>query len=149
MAEPADRVVIVGAGGTAESAPRYLAAPPNAARIVGFVDDHNFTFGEIEHGRPILGSIEDLEVIHARTWFNESFVVEKLTDDRMAESFKIVIRHQIGVRRFSIDLSEVVQASPSRSALSPFFSLARITAAIDFVQVKLISGRRNVSAGSI
>lgn len=111
MAAPADRVLIVGAGPLAESAVRYLASASDRVRIVGFVDDDNFKFGKVVHGRPILGSIDDLEVILARTWFNQILIAtEALPDERMAALSNLASSRRIAVRRFAIGLSEVISA---------------------------------------
>ncbi|MGA2412115.1 MAG: hypothetical protein ABSG46_17255 [Candidatus Binataceae bacterium] len=106
MASSADRVLIAGAGSLAETAARFLVSVPNQIRIVGFVDDDNFKFGKMVHGRPVLGSIDDLEVIFTRTWFNQILIAtEALSDDRMMALANIAARHQIQIRRFSIGLT--------------------------------------------
>jgi UDP-GlcNAc:undecaprenyl-phosphate GlcNAc-1-phosphate transferase len=111
MAAPTDRVLIVGAGALAESAVRYLASGLDRVGIVGFVDDDNFKFGKVVHGRPILGSIDDLEVILTRTWFNQILIAtEGLPEERMAAVWELATRHRIAVRRFAIGLSEMVSA---------------------------------------
>jgi UDP-GlcNAc:undecaprenyl-phosphate GlcNAc-1-phosphate transferase len=114
MASPADRVLIVGAGSLAESAARYLASASDHIGIVGFVDDDNFKFGKVVHGRPILGSIDDLEVILARTWFNQILIAkEDLPETQMAAVWEMANGHQIVVRRFSMGLSEMVPVAAS------------------------------------
>jgi UDP-GlcNAc:undecaprenyl-phosphate GlcNAc-1-phosphate transferase len=131
MAEPADRVLIVGAGALAESAVRYLASIPAPARIIGFVDDDNFKFGKVVHGRPIMGSTYDLEAIHTRTWFNQILVAaEDLPGDRMAWLSEMAARHQITIRRFSIGLSEMTNA-PAAPAPAAMPQLAGRPAAMD------------------
>jgi UDP-GlcNAc:undecaprenyl-phosphate/decaprenyl-phosphate GlcNAc-1-phosphate transferase len=111
IVEPANRVLIVGAGLTAESAARYLASALEPLRVIGFVDDDNFKFGKFFHGRPILGSIADLEEIFARNRFNQILVAaDNLPTDQIAEVWKMATLHQIAVRRFSIDLSEMAAA---------------------------------------
>ena len=113
MAAPTDRMLIVGAGALAESAVRYLASGSDRVRIIGFVDDDNFKFGKVVHGRPILGSIDDLEVILARTWFNQILIAtEGLPEERMAAVWELATRHRIAVHRFAIGLSEMVSAPP-------------------------------------
>jgi UDP-GlcNAc:undecaprenyl-phosphate GlcNAc-1-phosphate transferase len=135
MAAPADRVLIVGAGLLAETAVRYLASGSDRVGIVGFVDDDNFKLGKVVHGRPILGSVDDLEVILARTWFNQILIAaEGLPEERMAAVWKLATRHQIAVRRFAIGLSEMVSLPADgieRSSAIP--SLAGRPAAMDRV----------------
>lgn len=130
MADPADRILIVGAGPLAENAVRYLASLP--VRIIGFVDDDNFKFGKVVHGRPILGSTYDLEAIFTRTWFNQILVAaEDLRDDRMAWLLRIAARHNIVIRRFTIGLSEMApQVLPMAESVPP---LAGRPAVIDRV----------------
>jgi FlaA1/EpsC-like NDP-sugar epimerase len=106
---------------------------PASVRIIGFVDDDNFKFGKVVHGRPILGSTYDLEAIHTRTWFNQILVAaEDLPDDRMAWLAEMAARHQIALRRFSIGLSEMA-APPSPSAPSGVSSLVGRPAAMNRV----------------
>ena len=113
MASPAGRVLIVGAGALAEAAARYLASAPGSVRVIGFADDDHFKFGKVVHGRPVLGAIDDLEVILARTWFNHILIAtESLTDDRAALLWELATRHAITIRRFSIGLSEVGAMPP-------------------------------------
>ena len=101
IAASADRVLIVGAGALAETAVHYLASAPGQIRIIGFVDDDNFKFGKVVHGRPILGSIDDLEAILARTWFNHIlFAAESLAADRVTLLWGMAARHQITIRHF-------------------------------------------------
>jgi len=135
MAVPSDRVLIVGAGALAESAVRYLASGSGRLGIVGFVDDDSFKFGKVVHGRPILGSIDDLEVILARTWFNQILVAaEGLPEERMAAVWELAKRHQIAVRRFAIGLSEIVSVpSGGIGQSAPIPSLAVRPAAMDRV----------------
>jgi UDP-GlcNAc:undecaprenyl-phosphate GlcNAc-1-phosphate transferase len=126
MAAPVDRVLIVGAGALAESAVRYLASGSNRVGIVGFVDDDNFKLGKVVHGRPILGSVDDLEVILTRTWFNQILIAaEGLPEQRMAAIWELATRHQIAVRRFAIGLSEMVSVpSGGMEHSAPIPSLA-------------------------
>lgn len=114
MAASTDRVLIVGAGALAVSAAEYLASAPGQIRIIGFVDDDNFKFGKMVHGRPVLGSIDDLEVILARTGFNQIlFAAEALGADRVASLWDLATRHKITVSRFSIGMSEMAEISPA------------------------------------
>lgn len=134
MVKPADRVMIVGAGVTAESAARYLAAAPEATRVIGFVDDDDFKFGKVVHGRPVLGSIEDLEVILARFGFNQILIAARdLPDDRIAKVWEMAIRHQIAVRRFSIGLSEMVTPAAGAERPATILPLTLKPAAVDHV----------------
>jgi UDP-GlcNAc:undecaprenyl-phosphate GlcNAc-1-phosphate transferase len=134
MADHADRILIIGAGGLAESAARYLVTLPSSVRIIGFVDDDNFKFGKVVHGRPILGSTYDLEAIHTRTWFNQILVAaEDLPDDRMAWLTEMAARHQIALRRFSIGLTEMSASPPPPSAPATVAALAGRPAAMNRV----------------
>jgi FlaA1/EpsC-like NDP-sugar epimerase len=101
-----DRVLIAGADSLAEMAARYLTSI--RIRIVGFVDDDNFKFGKMVHGRPVLGSFDDLDVILARTWFNQILIAtEGLANDRTTALLDIAARHQIPIRLFSIGMREM------------------------------------------
>jgi UDP-GlcNAc:undecaprenyl-phosphate/decaprenyl-phosphate GlcNAc-1-phosphate transferase len=132
MAEPADRVLIIGAGPLAESAARYLASVAGPVRLIGFADDDNFKFGKVVHGRPVLGSTNDLEAILTRTWFNQILIAsEELPGDRMAWLSEMAARHQIAIRRFTIGMSEMLAVSPDAGSAS--LSLAGRPAAVDRV----------------
>ncbi len=114
MASSVDRVLIVGAGALAVAAAEYLASAPGQIRVIGFVDDDNFKFGKMVHGRPVLGSIDDLEVILARTRFNQIlFASESLASDRIAVLGDLATRHEIAIRRFSIGMSEMAEILPA------------------------------------
>jgi UDP-GlcNAc:undecaprenyl-phosphate/decaprenyl-phosphate GlcNAc-1-phosphate transferase len=113
MAASTDRVLIVGAGALGVTAAEYLASAPGQIRVIGFVDDDNFKSGKLVHGRPVLGSINDLEVILARTWFNQIlFAAESLGADRVALLWDLATRRKITIRHFSIGMSEVEAISP-------------------------------------
>jgi FlaA1/EpsC-like NDP-sugar epimerase len=113
-------VLIVGAGALADTAARYLASGPNSIRIIGFVDDDNFMFGKVVHGRPVLGSIDDLETILTRTWFNQILLAtESLADDRAALLWNLATRHKLTIRRFSIGMSEMGTVAPATEEQEP------------------------------
>ncbi|MGA2411469.1 MAG: hypothetical protein ABSG46_13910 [Candidatus Binataceae bacterium] len=120
MASADERVLIVGAGALADTAARYLASGPNSIRIIGFVDDDNFMFGKVVHGRPVLGSIDDLETILTRTWFNQILLAtESLADDRAALLWNLATRHKLTIRRFSIGMSEMGTVAPATEEQEP------------------------------
>jgi FlaA1/EpsC-like NDP-sugar epimerase len=80
-------------------------------RLVGFADDDGFKLGKLVHGRSVLGSLDDLEKIHAATGFNQILVAaETFAPERMRLVLSFANLHHVAVRKFSIKLSEVVLA---------------------------------------
>ena len=125
LLEPAsERVLIVGIGELGEAAARYIASlRSQSLRLVGFADDDGFKLGKVVHGRPVLGSLDDLEKIHAASQFNQILVAtETLAADRMRLVLAFANLHHVAVRKFSIKLSEVEpagEAAGQNSAAGP------------------------------
>jgi len=68
------RVLIVGAGGTAEKISREMVANPAHYTLVGFLDDDPSKKGRTIHGKPVLGLIEDLGTAVDRLEVGEIFI---------------------------------------------------------------------------
>jgi UDP-GlcNAc:undecaprenyl-phosphate GlcNAc-1-phosphate transferase len=107
LAGPDLRVIVVGAGTLAENAVNYIASMTPAMCLIGFVDDDRFKLGKLVHGRPVLGSSFDLEVLFHRTRFNQVVIAcDQLSNDQVRVLSELAVRHHIMIRRFSIGMSE-------------------------------------------
>lgn len=109
IANPGERVLIVGAGEVAEAAARYITSGRNPnVRLVGFVDDDNFKLGKRVHGYRVLGAIRDLENVYAASGFNQLLVADDSIERApMAALWAFAIRYRLPVRRFSIRINEI------------------------------------------
>jgi UDP-GlcNAc:undecaprenyl-phosphate/decaprenyl-phosphate GlcNAc-1-phosphate transferase len=109
LAEPDERVLIVGAGELAEAAARYLTS--NRSRhfkLIGFVDDDSFTLGKLVHGRRVLGTLDDLTHIYGTRPFSQVLVAaERIPEDRMNLLRQFAAGRPLSVRRFTIRLNEL------------------------------------------
>jgi UDP-GlcNAc:undecaprenyl-phosphate GlcNAc-1-phosphate transferase len=109
LAEPDERVLIVGAGELAEAAARYLTS--NRSRhfkLIGFVDDDSFTLGKLVHGRRVLGTLDDLTHIYGTRPFSQVLVAaERIPEDRMNLLRQFAVGRPLSVRRFTIRLNEL------------------------------------------
>jgi hypothetical protein len=126
LAPHSERVLIVGAGETAEAAARHITSGRSKnARLVGFVDDDTFKFGKMVHGCEVLGSLADLERIHDSTVFNELLIAtDKLPADRMELVWLFANRYHLGVKRFSIRFNEL-GAQPDPILDAPIAPIAK------------------------
>ncbi|MBI9081326.1 MAG: polysaccharide biosynthesis protein [Pseudodesulfovibrio sp.] len=68
------RVLIVGAGGTAEKISREMAANPAHYTLVGFLDDDASKKGRTIHGKPVLGLVLNMGAVVDRFEVNEIFI---------------------------------------------------------------------------
>jgi len=73
-AEDRKTVLVVGAGSLAEKISRELTANPAQYRLVGFLDDDRSKRGRTIHGRPVLGSVDDLSAVGEREGVDEVFI---------------------------------------------------------------------------
>jgi UDP-GlcNAc:undecaprenyl-phosphate GlcNAc-1-phosphate transferase len=131
LAPASERVLIVGIGELGEAAARYITSRRSRSlRLVGFADDDGFKLGKLVHGRSVLGSLDDLEKIHAASQFNQVLVAaEALAPERMRLVLSFANLHHVAVRKFSIKLSEVELANDSAGANGTAGPIARGTSA--------------------
>jgi UDP-GlcNAc:undecaprenyl-phosphate/decaprenyl-phosphate GlcNAc-1-phosphate transferase len=118
FALPDERVLIVGAGELAEAAARYLTTNRSRRfKLVGFVDDDSFTVGKLVHGRRVLGTMADLDLIYTKKQFSQVLVAtETIPGDRMERLWQFASRLQVTVQRFSIRLNDLGPSIESRAA---------------------------------
>ena len=131
LAPASERVLIVGIGELGEAAARYITSRHSRSlRLVGFADDDGFKLGKLVHGRSVLGSLDDLEKIHAASQFNQVLVAaEALAPERMRLVLSFANLHHVAVRKFSIKLSEVELANDSAGANGTAGPISRGTSA--------------------
>src|SRR5258708_35111958 len=68
LAHSARRLVIVGADARGAAAIQHLHSTNGAsAELLGLLDDDTFKHGKLFHGYPVLGSLDNLQVILSRT----------------------------------------------------------------------------------
>ena len=117
LALPDERVLIVGAGELAEAAARYLTTHRSRRfKLVGFVDDDNFTLGKLVHGRRVLGTLADLERIYTSRKFSQVIVaIDLLPRERMEQLWQFANRRELTMQRFSIRLNDLGRSIDSRA----------------------------------
>lgn len=105
LAVPRTRVVIVGAGRLGAAAGKNLeGGQDRQVGLVGFVDDDVFKHGKLVAGAPVLGSLRELERIYEDIPFNEILIAaENLHDYRLDLVWSFAKRHNVAVRRFSLN----------------------------------------------
>jgi UDP-GlcNAc:undecaprenyl-phosphate GlcNAc-1-phosphate transferase len=110
LAVPEERVLIVGAGELAEAAARYLTTHRGRRfKLVGFVDDDNFTLGKLVHGRRVLGTLNDLDRIYEARPFSRVLVAaDALSLDRIEHLRLFASGFELSLQRFSIRLNELI-----------------------------------------
>ena len=78
LARPARRLVIVGADARGAAAVQHLHSTTGAsAELLGLLDDDGFKHGKLFHGYRVLGSLDDLDAIMARTPFDEIVIAQE------------------------------------------------------------------------
>ncbi|MGH7985436.1 MAG: hypothetical protein ACREQX_04015 [Candidatus Binataceae bacterium] len=119
LATPGERVVIIGAGETAEAAARFVSSGRNPSpRLVGFIDDDTFKLGKLMHGYRVLGTFDQLERIYSEHGFRQILIAtESLPRERLALIWGFANLHRLVIKRFSIRVNEVGMV-PEGSALS-------------------------------
>ena len=126
LAEPDERVLVIGAGELAESAARYLTSiRVRHFKLVGFIDDDSFTLGKLVHGRRVLGTLDDLDRIFGTRPFTQVLIAaETIPDDRMGLLRQFAGKHPVSVCRFTIRLNELIPAEAAAPELvtSPMVS---------------------------
>jgi len=117
LAVPATRVLIAGAGRMGAAAGKQLEGGHDQQMcLFGFVDDDVFKHGKLVAGVPVLGSLDDLEVIYTRLPFNQILIAaEKLDDSRVDLICTFANAHNVAVRRFSLEVRDAAGVAPAGS----------------------------------
>jgi UDP-GlcNAc:undecaprenyl-phosphate/decaprenyl-phosphate GlcNAc-1-phosphate transferase len=109
LAHSARRLVIVGADARGAAAVQHLHSMVGSnAELLGLLDDDSFKHGKLFHGYTVLGSVDDLEAIMARTPFDEVVVAqESLSAERLAALESFTTDHRITLRRFMLGVTDM------------------------------------------
>jgi UDP-GlcNAc:undecaprenyl-phosphate GlcNAc-1-phosphate transferase len=120
MADTARRLVIVGADSRGAAAVQHLHSTIGAnAELLGLLDDDSFKHGKLFHGYPVLGSLDDLDVILARTPFEEIVIAqETLSAAQLAALESFAASHQITLRRFMLGVTDMTAPTISDRQLT-------------------------------
>jgi hypothetical protein len=83
-----------------------------SAELLGLLDDDGFKHGELFHGYRVLGSLDDLATIIARTPFDEIVIAqETLSAAQLAALESFTVSHRIALRRFWLGVTDVSMAA--------------------------------------
>jgi UDP-GlcNAc:undecaprenyl-phosphate/decaprenyl-phosphate GlcNAc-1-phosphate transferase len=109
LARSTRRLVIVGADARGAAAVQHLhSTTGGGAQLLGVVDEDNFKHGKLFHGYPVLGSLDDLDEIMARTPFDEIVIAqETLSPLQLAALESFAASHQITLRRFWLGVTDL------------------------------------------
>ncbi len=109
LAHSARRLVIVGADTRGAAAVQHLHSTIGAsAELLGLLDDDSFKHGKLFHGYRVLGSLDDLDDIMARTPFDEIVIAqETLPAPQLAALESFAASHQITLRRFMLGVTDI------------------------------------------
>jgi UDP-GlcNAc:undecaprenyl-phosphate GlcNAc-1-phosphate transferase len=109
LAHSARRLVIVGADARGAAAVQHLYSTIGAnAELLGLLDDDSFKHGKLFHGYPVLGSLDNLGAIMARTPFDEIVVAqETLSATQLAALESFTLSHRITLRRFWLGVTDM------------------------------------------
>jgi UDP-GlcNAc:undecaprenyl-phosphate GlcNAc-1-phosphate transferase len=120
MADTARRLVIVGADSRGAAAVQHLHSTIGAnAELLGLLDDDSFKHGKLFHGYPVLGSLDDLDVILARTPFEEIVIAqETLSAAQLTALESFASSHQITLRRFMLGVTDMTAPTISDRQLT-------------------------------
>ena len=113
LAHSAKRLVIVGADARVAAAVRHLHSTiGSTAELLGLLDDDSFKHGKLFHGYPVLGSLDDLDKIMARTPFEEIVIAqETLSASQLAALESFTVSHRITLRRFWLGVTDMSVAT--------------------------------------
>ncbi len=113
LARQARRLVVIGADARGAAAVQHLHSTNGAsAKLLGLLDDDSFKHGKLFHGYRVLGSLDDLAAIMARTPFDEIVIAqETLSAAQMAALESFTVSHRIALRRFSLGVTDVSVAA--------------------------------------
>ena len=109
LAHSARRLVIVGADVRGAAAVQHLHSTIGAgAELLGLLDDDSFKHGKLFHGYPVLGSLDNLGAIMARTPFDEIVIAqETLSTTQLAALESFTVSHRITLRRFWLGVTDM------------------------------------------
>ena len=109
LAHSARRLVIVGADARGAAAVQHLHSTIGAsAELLGLLDDDSFKHGKLFHGYPVLGSLDNLGEIMARTPFDEIVIAqETLSATELAALESFTVSHRITLRRFWLGVTDM------------------------------------------
>jgi UDP-GlcNAc:undecaprenyl-phosphate/decaprenyl-phosphate GlcNAc-1-phosphate transferase len=121
LALSARRLVIVGADARGAAAVQHLHSTTGAsAELLGLLDDDSFKHGKLFHGYPVLGSLDDLDGIMARTPFDEIVIAqETLSDAQLAALESFTASHRITLRRFMLGVTDITAPKLPDRQLTP------------------------------
>ena len=113
LARPAGRFVVIGADARGAAAIQHLHSTKGAsAKLLGLLDDDGFKHGKLFHGYRVLGSLDDLDWIMARTPFDEIVIAqETLSAAQLAALESFTASHRIALRRFWLGVTDVSVAA--------------------------------------
>ncbi len=120
LAHSARRLVIVGADARGAAAVQHLHSTDGAsAELLGLLDDDSFKHGKLFHGYPVLGAIDNLSEIIARTPFDEIVIaLETLPPAQLASLEKFARTHRITLRRFMLGVTDITAPTISDRQLT-------------------------------
>ncbi len=120
LAHSARRLVIVGADARGAAAVQHLHSTiGGSTELLGLLDDDTFKHGKLFHGYPVLGSIEDLDSILARTPFDEIVIAqETLSSSELASLESFASSHKITLRRFMLGVTDITAPTISDRQLT-------------------------------
>jgi UDP-GlcNAc:undecaprenyl-phosphate/decaprenyl-phosphate GlcNAc-1-phosphate transferase len=109
LAHSARRLIIVGADARGAAAVQHLHSTiGGSAELLGLLDDDTFKHGKLFHGYRVLGSLDDLDEIMARTPFDEIVIAqETLSAAQLAALESFAASHQITLRRFMLGVTNM------------------------------------------
>jgi FlaA1/EpsC-like NDP-sugar epimerase len=91
-----------------------------STELLGLLDDDTFKHGKLFHGYPVLGSLDDLEVILARTPFDEVVIAQETLSAPQLESLESFAQtHHITLRRFMLGVTDMSAPKISDRELTP------------------------------
>jgi len=113
LAHSARRLVIVGADARGAAAVQHLHSTIGAsAELLGLLDDDSFKHGKLFHGYKVLGSLDDLDLILARTPFDEIVIAqETLPAPQLASLESFAQTHRITLRRFMLGVTDITAST--------------------------------------
>ena len=101
--------MIVGADVRGAAAVQHLHSTIGAgAELLGLLDDDSFKHGKLFHGYPVLGSLDNLGAIMARTPFDEIVIAqETLSTTQLAALESFTVSHRVTLRRFWLGVTDM------------------------------------------
>ena len=121
LAHSGRRLVIVGADARGAAAVQHLHATLGAGtELLGLLDDDSFKHGKLFHGYPVLGSLDNIDGIMARTPFDEIVIAqETLSAAQLASLESFAAAHQLTLRRFMLGVTDLTAPKLSDRQFTP------------------------------